>query len=285
VPAAGFALALALATWSATGTRQASAQEPAGGAAPASGAAAADDKTGTNPLNLQRTALFYNEFQGRGGGRYTNFLNLRYIEPFADGKAAVRLTVPFVAQDLAGRGTFSFGDANIPVEARDGRDTGIGDLGVRLNYVLAATPAYGILVGLDSTWDTASGVLLGTGKNLLAPVIVYARFLPGGTIFAPAYQHYFTIGGDDSRARVTSGAFDFYYVKPARNGWWTLDPAVTINYGVGNRVAAQIELERGFLIGPQGKGVASWYIRPGVGIGRYRAYDWNIEAGYKVVGF
>ena len=36
--------------------------------------------------------------------------------------------------------------------------------------------------------------------------------------------------------------------------------------------------------GPPSKGVASWHIQLEVGIGGHRAYDWNIEVGYKVVG-
>jgi hypothetical protein len=228
----------------------------------------AADKTGTNPVNLQRTLILFNEYQGRRDGHYINFLNFRYIEPFSGNKAAVRLTLPLVLTDL-------------------GEDTefGLGDFNLRVNYIPRLTPQYGLFLGLETSWDTASDDTLGAGRNWIAPVVIYVKFLPGKTIFAPAVQQLIDIGGDDDRRKINQTVFDFYYVKPAKNGWWILDPTLLIDYEGDTSAAGQVELERGFVIGPQGKGVASWYLRPGVGIGAHRAYDWNIELGYKLVGF
>jgi len=32
-------------------------------------------------------------------------------------------------------------------------------------------------------------------------------------------------------------------------------------------------------------GVGSIYIRPGVGLGTNRIYNWNLEVGFKLIGF
>jgi hypothetical protein len=242
---------------------------------PAAWAQEEADKTGTNPLNLQQSAILFNEYQNLpDGGKYANILNFRYLlKPFAIGKgpAQIRLTLPVVSADRGG-----------------GSDFGIGDFNARLNWVPTITPKYGIVVGLETSWNTASEDQLGTGRNYLAPVVIYAMFLPSGLLFAPAYQQIIDIGGDSDRQSISSGVFDFYMVKPVKTGkggWWILDPTLTLDYKHDTHVGGQIELERGFIIGPMGKGVASWYIRPGIGIGAFRAYDWNLEAGYKLVGF
>jgi hypothetical protein len=73
-------------------------------------------------------------------------------------------------------------------------------------------------------------------------------------------------------------------VKALKGGWLIVDPTLTIDYENSDNIAGQLEVERGFIIGPRGKGLASWYLRPGVGIGHYRAYDWNTEVGYKIIG-
>ena len=244
------------------------AQDSAGPTVPlTTPAAASADKTGTNPLNLQTEARLFNDYQRKPRGKYFNVTTAQYVMPFLEGKAAVRFRIPLVASDLDGKSRF-----------------GLGDLNFRANYVPVATPKYGILVGLEASLNTASKETLGAGKNLLAPVFVYAMFLPGGQIFAPAYQQFFTLSGDRDRAGVNNGAFDFYYVKSIPKGWWIVDPAVTLNYAQNTHIGGQVELERGFVLGAAGKGVASWYLRPGVGFTKYRAYDWSLEVGYKIVG-
>jgi hypothetical protein len=260
----------------ATGTAAApeAAASPAQGGAGSQGEAElhteeglAADKSGTNPVNLQRTLILFNEYQNRRDGEYINFLNFRYIEPFAKNKAAVRLTLPLVLTDLGG-----------------GTDFGVGDFNLRFNWIPRLTPQYGLFVGLETSWNTATEDTLGAGRNWIAPVVIYVKFLPKKTIFAPTFQQLIDIGGDDDRGEINQSVLDFYYVKPAKNGWWILDPTVLINYEGDTSLAGQVELERGFVIGPRGKGVASWYVRPGVGIGGHKAYDWNIEVGYKIVG-
>jgi hypothetical protein len=247
-------------------------QEAAAAAMPAQSgdvrAAHAADKSGTNPLNLQTEFRLFNEYQGHRGGRYFNTTTFQYVQPFAQHTAAARIRLPLVATDLGGGGDFGFGDFNL-----------------RFNYVPRITHKYGILTGVETFWDTASESTLGSGRNVVAPVFVYALFLPNKALFAPAYQQFIDIGGEDTWRKINQGAFDFYYVKLVKKGWWILDPTLTLDYEGNPAVSGQVELERGFIIGPQGKGVASWYIRPGVGIGATRAYDWNLEVAYKVVGF
>lgn len=234
---------------------------------PTGGAASTEDKTGTNPLNFQTEFRIFNEYQDLPDS-YRNFTNFRYVAPFADRKAAMRLTLPVVATDLG-----------------DGSDFGLGDFNFRINYVPKLTPKYGWVFGLETEWDTASDDTLGTGKNTLAPVVVYVRFLPGGRIFAPAYQQKFSIGGDDDRPDINLGLIDLYYVMQRPGGWIIVDPTIIIDYENGSDIGSQLEVELGRLLDPKWGGVSSWYFRPGIGIGAHRAYDWNFELGYKVVGF
>lgn len=237
------------------------ADEDAGGSA---------DKSGTNPLNLQNTAVIFNEYQDLDGA-YRNTTNLRYIQGFADGTMAVRLTAPIVATDVGGE-----------------TETGLGDFNLRYNYVPYVTQKFGLMLSCESWLDTASEDVLGRGKTSLAPVVVAAFFLSPQWIFAPAYQYNVSLDvlGDDDRADIRESYIDLYLVWTSANKqqWAILDPTIVVDHE-NDHESMTVEGEVGQIFGKALGGVYSAYVRPGIGIGSYRAYEWNLEIGIKLIGF
>lgn len=231
---------------------------------PADAAAALKaDKTGTNPANFQNQFVFWNEYVDLGGGLHTNQTVFDYRVPFQDQSVQLRIRIPMVSSDATGETEF-----------------GIGDISTRVVKRLKLTRKYALMAGLESWWNTAAEASLGTGKITVAPVMAYVMFYPKSRrIFAPAYQHRLSIGGDDGRADINQGSLDLYLVQMLDHGtrWVVLDPQLIVNYENGD-VGALVKLTYGTMAGPG----TSIYLRPGVGLGE-QPVDWSLEAGYQMI--
>jgi hypothetical protein len=230
--------------------------------------AAKEDKSGTNPLNFQSEFRLFNEVQLRQGRGYQNFTTLQYVQPFASN-FALRMRLPIAGSDASGANEY-----------------GLGDINVKANWVPLINRKIGVMLGSEFSFNTASSRTLGTGKNTIAPLGVLVFFLKDGWLFAPAYQHTVSFAGDSTRSSINLGAADFYLVKLTRSkrNWFILDPTLIDDYQNG-RVSGTLEFEAGQIVGRMMGGIGSIYIRPGVGLGTNRIYNWNLEVGFKLIGF
>jgi len=232
--------------------------------------AMAKDNTGTNPINFTNDLRIYHnytELDTRGDGN-VNTSTLQYRTPFADGKWQFQIKVPYVNSDidLTGNGV------------NDIDDSGIGDVSMRFLTVpiLKMEKKFALAAGLEVGLDTADG----DGSTTLGPQIFAVFFKPpgGGALAAPAYQHVFNIDGKD----VNRSQFDFFYLYALKDNffnWALVNPQAVIDYEDDDRKHANIDIEAGKMITKN----QSLYVRPGVGIGSDRYYDWDLEAGWKVV--
>ena len=161
--------------------------------------------------------------------------------------------------------------------------TGFGDMDARILWVPKASQKGAIVFGIEAAFNTASQPILGTGKTTLGPQAFLVFFQPlgiKGAILAPAYQYVFDIAGDDERADVSRSAVDLFFVWLAadKKHWVVVNPTMIIDHE-NEKEFAIFEAEVGqMMFGP-----TSSYIRPGVGIGDDKPYDWNIEFGFKVI--
>jgi hypothetical protein len=98
------------------------------------------------------------------------------------------------------------------------------------------------------------------------------------SIFAPGFQYQFNVDGKT----VSRTVIDLYFVwiLAAGKNWVIFNPQPIIDHE-NSTTLAQVDLEWGFMIAPQA-GV-SGYIRPGVGIGEHRPFQWNLEFAIKFV--
>ncbi|RWP92247.1 MAG: hypothetical protein EOR12_06220 [Mesorhizobium sp.] len=234
------------------------------------GAQEAKDTSGTNPAVLTRTLAVSNEYRFLPNDEYYDITNLRYTEPFFDGKASVRLTMPLDGTNLTGDEEF-----------------GIGDIAAKASWIPYLSRRQAFILSTEIYAPTASEDVLGTGKWVAAPGLTWAYFASPEIIIAPAYIHSFSFAGDSDREDVNRGDFDFYVVyKPHAKRWW-LTSDVTASYDFEAKTAPMSwEVALGFNLGklPSG-GAINGYIRPGVGIGNDRPYNFNIEVGVSLVSF
>lgn len=244
----------------------AAAQEPP---AP-QGAQHETDTSGTNPAVLSRTLSLSNEYRFLPDDGYFNQTLFRYTEPFLDGKAAVRLTLPLDATDLAGDDDF-----------------GIGDVSAKFSWIPHVDMHQAFVLSAEIFAPTASEDVLGTGKWVAAPGITWAYFASPEVIIAPAYIHNFSFAGEDEHADVNRGDFDLYLVyRPHGKRWWiTSDTTVSHDFeNTATPVSWELALGRNLARFESGAAL-NGYIRPGVGIGHDRPYDVNIELGLSLVNF
>ena len=234
-------------------------------------AADGDIDNGTDPTKLSRNAQLRYEMLDLGNGFSNSTLYLRFTESLgAAQKSSLEFKLPIVSTDVLGD-----------------TDFGAGDLSLKFTHLATLTPKYGILLTLEAIFDTADAVEHGTGSNVLKPGITYARFLPGGAIFAPTLQHGFSIGNPDpGRADVNLTVMDFYYVPKLNDprNYMTVDPAITYNWE-SEALSPSLAITLGRVIDTSLPGTSSVFVKPSAGIGNDRAFDWGVEVGFKVVGF
>ncbi len=230
----------------------------------------AKDNSGTNPAVLNRSFSFSNEYRFLQDDHYYDVASFKYTEPFMDGRASIRLNAPVNATDVGPGGEF-----------------GLGDIAAKLTYILYVDRQMGLIVSGEIGAPTASEDVLGSGKWTFAPGVTWANFLTPEIIIAPAYVHTISFAGDGDRAEINRGDFDLYMVyKPKGERWWvTGDFTASYDFESKNTpLSFEVSLGRNLAVLENGAAV-NGYLRPGVGIGEDRPYDFNIEAGLSIVGF
>jgi hypothetical protein len=229
---------------------------------------AQEDDSGTNPTNFMFDFRMSLETQSLPGDNSFLSYTFEYRVPISS-RVASRVRVR---------------SATLTRSTSNGTSTvsGLGDVDARLLYLPVVRSNFALATGLEVAFNTASQPELGSGHTTLGPQVFFAFFnlLGAGTIFAPAYQYVFSVDGSDTRADVSRSQIDLFLVWLAGNKkhWAVFDPQIVFDHE-SDREFGLIEAE----IGQMMFGATSSYIRPGVGIGEDRPYDWNIELGFKVI--
>lgn len=149
-----------------------------------------------------------NEFQHFQNGAYLNVTTVRNV--LALGKRfTTRIEIPIVYNSTSGTGQDQYG---------------IGDISVRLlGYKILQTKKSAMLASLEFSGNTAQSPLLGSGKNILSPVIAYSRYVPEKkTIMAFSFQKYYSVSGDESRDDIRWTRFQIYYLHAMSKKIWIL---------------------------------------------------------------
>lgn len=227
---------------------------------------AQEEDNGTDPTKMRRLVLTSYEHMDLGRDATRGTLKLAYEQPMADA-TSVRLTVPVVGVDAPGLKN----------------DAALGDISLRVTHLMDVNRERGIVLQGDIYADSARRRELGYGTTVLKGTAIYAKFLQGGAIFAPALSHAQSLDGHNEFSETT---LDFYYVPKLPDPAWymTVDPAAIHNWET-NATYASIAITTGREVGKIGGGLAQLYLKPNILIGVDRPADWSIEAGFRVIGF
>ena len=228
----------------------------------------AKDTSGTNPTLLLRSLNLSDEYSSLQSGDYLNNLSLKYTEPFMDGKMSLRLTVPALWTDAGPGGS------------------GLGDISLKWTWVASVAKTDGWVINTELYAPTGDEFFTGD-QWVLAPGVTYVRFLSPEVIVAPAYVHSLGFAGNESAVDVNAGTIDLYLVyRPKGKTWWlTADLTASMNYENTDQTPMNFELQYGRKLGSLGSATVNGFLRPGIGFGDDRPYDWNLQAGISIIGF
>ncbi len=238
------------------------------------------DNTGTNPINFTHDLrLYYNfselnvegdepKLDGDGTSQTTT---LQFRAPILDGKVQwqMRMRTEYKEIDLNDDGETDFDEA------------GVGAMDIRFLTVpyLNMAKKFAFATGLEVFFDTANDPELRSGSTSLGPQAFVVFFKPpgGGALVAPAYQHVIDVDGKDVN-RSQLDIFYLYTFKTPYINWLMVNPQGVLDYE-NDRDAWNIDAEAGKMFTKN----LSIYVRPGLGIGSDRVFDWDVEGGLKLV--
>jgi hypothetical protein len=228
------------------------------------------DTSGTDPTLFLPQLRLVNEYVDLRNGRYSDIASLSYVHPFADGRMNVRTKLPFVSSDVGGSSQFN-----------------LGDISARYNWLATINQDYGLLLGAELVADSAQEDVLGRGQWSIQPLVTYAMFLGKNAIFAPTYQHNKSFAEQSSRTEINESVVDLYLVFTStdKERWVTIDPAIVLDWENNQSVPISIETQVGSKIATIHGAALNIYVAPGVGVGSDRPYDYNLEAGFTLIGF
>jgi hypothetical protein len=232
--------------------------------------ASGQPNNGTDPTRPPKMiAVSYGYTELRNGFRQ-DILKGLYQQPISkDGRTVAKVELPLVSTDVLGRSGFN-----------------LGDITLGLQRVAVVTPQYGLVYKAELVLNTANHIEQGTGKNVLKATAIYAKFLAGGAIFAPAIVHNESLWGESGRAKVRLTTLDFYYVPKLSDPktFVTFDPNVNFDWE-GDKTFFGLAVTLGRAIGPAFGGNGQVYIKPSILAGNDRPGNWGFEVGFKVLGF
>ena len=247
------------------------------------------DNTGTNPINFTYDYRLYTEMQhftDDAGSQIRGVMEFR--APLGRDMANVLGKEAGLWRDLGSRFALRFRAYYNSLTLIDNTSdpsvantvSGIGDMDARFLWLAHATNKFALAPGLEAFFNTSSPDVLGSGSTVLAPTIFFGFFnlLGNRSIFAPGFQYHFNVNGET----VSRTVIDLYFVwiLGAGKNWVIFNPQPIIDHE-NSTTFAQVDLEWGFMIVP--KSGISGYIRPGIGVGADRPFDYNLEFAIKFV--
>jgi hypothetical protein len=246
------------------------------------------DNSGTNPANFTYDYRIYYEmqqFKDDGGSQFRTIMEFR--APFGRDLANVTATEAGALWDLGSRFQVRFRGYYNSVSLNDAATntsttySGIGDFDARFLSIAYSTSKFVVAPGLEAFFNTASNDVIGSGSTVLAPVVFLGWFglIGKHSIFAPGYQHRFSVDGN----KVNQSVLDLYFVWMLAKGknWVIVNPQPIYDWE-NDAAFAVVDVEWGFMIA-KAAGLAG-SIRPGFGVGADRPFNYNLEFGVDLFG-
>ncbi len=218
-----------------------------------------------DPSQFITRAELYNELMKLQSGDFLNFTTFRSV--IALGKRfSTRFEIPYIYNSSTASGY---------------DNSGIGDISVRLlGYKINQSPNTALAASIEFSFNTARSPLLGTGKNIIVPLISYSRiFGEKKTIVSVLFEQFYSLWGDESRKDINWSKLQALYLKGwSKNVWTLVAPELFIDY---NNMGASMNLEATMYYRFSGR-MAIWG-KAGVGLfGDHVArYNYTTEAGIR----
>lgn len=144
--------------------------------------------------------------------------------------------------------------------------------------VATSESGFGLGVGSELIFDTATEDELGSGKYQFVPVLA-AGFSPmEGLRITPTLKDYISFAGDADRPNINDLSFNVKTLYSWPKGWWTaLDPTLKVNFQNDNKRTLILYSEGGKMLN---ENVSAW-VRPGIHVAGEERMNWSVEVGIR----
>ena len=228
--------------------------------AEAKGEAAGDD-----PSQFFTRVELFNEFQHHHGDINLNQSTLRTIVQIGK-RFTTRLDIPVVYNSFSSqKGYYQFG---------------IGDNSFRiLGYKIIQSAKSVLTASIECSLNTARSPLLGTGKNMIIPVITYTDVLNKKNLLAFVLQQVKAFSGDKTRDDVSFSKLQVIMINTWSKKMWTVLAATCYVDYVKGGASMNLEGRLAYASSPR----VNFWAQAGTGIfGDFVLhYQWSIQLGYR----
>ena len=218
-----------------------------------------------DPSNFFTRIEVFNELQYYDKNDF--YLNQTVVRTiFKVGKRfTTRIDLPFVYNSLT--------------SPANHKQSGIGDISFRvLGYKFREKPKSAFTVSIEVSLNTAESPILGTGKNMLIPVVSYTLIAPKSKmLFSLVLQQANSVSGAEERADISFSKIQAIVIKRWSKRFWTvLAPEWFLDYVKGG-VSMNFRTRMTYAPAPR----INMWITPSAGIfgdfpGRYQ---WSADIG------
>lgn len=162
--------------------------------------------------------------------------------------------------------------------ARGERSVGLGDVLIRPLVRVVGLRRFAMLLGTDLVLDSATSRDLGSGKNLVGPLLQAYVGSPKGSRVGLFLQHVVSFGGDPERDDVHASVVRPFAVIGLPRGFWLQpDQRFQINYRGGPRLVSTSVLEVGAGLSER----VLVYVDPGIQVDSRGTVDWLVTGGVR----
>lgn len=180
-------------------------------------------------------------------------------------KFTTRLDLPYVHNS-----------ANTP--AKDEK-SGIGDISFRLlGFKFFESKKSAFTASMEISMNTAGSPLLGTGKNILIPMVSYTKAIPKSKLLvAMILQQANSVGGDETRADISFTKLQVIAIKTlTKRTWMVVAPEWFLDY-INGGLSMNLRTRLTYAVTPR---INIW-ITPSAGIfGDFQGrYQWSADVG------
>lgn len=222
-----------------------------------------------DPSQFITRVEIFSELQQFKTDFYINQSTLRSIVKLGN-RFTTRVDIPVVYNSLRAAGQRNFG---------------LGDISFRLlGYKLIQSPKSAVTASVEFSLNTAGSSLLGTGKNLIIPVITYTQLLKKFRGFASiVIQQANSFQGAENRKDINFSKVQAILLKNiSKKMWIVAAPTLFIDYVDGG---TSMNMEGRMTFSPKPR--VNFWIQGGFGVfGDFRArYLWGTQIGYRYMMF
>jgi hypothetical protein len=159
------------------------------------------------------------------------------------------------------------------------QQSGLGDISVRLlGYQLYQRPRSALTASIELSFNTAGSPYLGTGKNLVIPMVTYSLLLPKQKmLFSALFQQANSFSGEESRQTVGFSKLQLIALRYWSKKSWTVLAPEFYHDNMKGGVSMNLRLRMTHAPAPR----LNVWVTPSVGvfgdfIGRYK---WSVDLG------